>query len=490
MLRPAQVEALRELYEMRWLFAPIQPGGGKTLVTLLSATLLKSERPVLALPATLREKTQRDFARLRLDWRVRLPRLVSYEEMGRKDRHTLLSGAPDSLRPDLLLLDEADNIFRDSSRTRKVLRCIAECRPVTAPLSGSLLTANLMDYHHLLVGAGGDAAPCPTRAADAERWAAALDRDLGALHRIDAGALASIPGGYHEWLRGSRGVVPTAGATCNASVRVATWAPEMPPALQKVIDEVTASRLRPDDELLDEWELPDCLSMLALGFWQRWDPAPPKSWLNPRRDWWQYTRDVLDARLDAFDSASQIVAALDSGDPGELPDPDLGRAYLTAWRNVRDTFVPNPVPVWLSPLVLQQAKEKTAKEPHLIWTRWRAAGHLLQDCLGVPYYGGGNNPEGADPRKSIVVSTNAHFSGKNLQAFSRNLLLTIPAKAERLEQLMCRTWRSTQRSTTVHFDFISSIDYHRSTMARLVRDSRALSIAAGYEHPLNVADFV
>lgn len=39
-LRASQVEALRELFEYRGLFAPMRVGAGKSLVTLLASVLL------------------------------------------------------------------------------------------------------------------------------------------------------------------------------------------------------------------------------------------------------------------------------------------------------------------------------------------------------------------------------------------------------------------------------------------------------------------
>lgn len=495
-LRPAQAEVLREAYEYGGVFAPMQVGAGKSLPTLLLPTLLRSSRPVLMVPASLREKTRRDFARYRKDWFVRLPTIVSYESMSRVDRDTYLSGGPSSLNPDLLMLDEAHHVRNDSARTRKVARCIEACKPVVVCLSGTLITENLLDYHHQAVWCLNERAPVPTRRTDAERWASALDRDLGPLKRQPMGALEYIPGGYHEWFRSSRGVVPTSGSDCTASIQLSIWKPELPEALKQIIEGVSISSLRPDGELLDEWELPDCQSQLALGFYYVWNPLPPDWWLAPRRAWRQFVRDILDARLEGFDSEAQIVNALDRGpelgihvvsDRPEVPGAEEGLRLLTEWRNVRDQFEPNTVPVWIDDGVLREAAAVAKREPTLVWVRYRAAGQKLHE-LGLPYYGGGQDPEGA--RGSIALSIAAHGTGRNMQAWCRSLVLTPMANADAWEQLIGRTHRSNQRSDTVYVQVIGTIDYHSVTLGRVLSQAHAIAHASGFDHKLTIADWV
>lgn len=505
-LRSPQVTALREAWEYRGVFGPMRVGSGKTPVTMLVPTLLKAKRPILMLPASLFEKTRRDFARYRQDWLVRLPHLVSYEEMGRADRETKLTGSVDptqpSLEPDVLVFDEAQHLFSDSGRVRKIARYVAACRAretadgvpfgtylVCVALSGTLMTASLIDYHHLAVWCLGDRAPLPVREADAERWSAALDRDLGPLKRIAPGALETIPGGYHEWFRGRRGVVPTPGSDCDASIHVSIWRPDVPSELQQTIDEVARSGMRPDDVILGPIETPSCLAELALGFWSKWDPLPPDWWLEPRSDWYAYVRDVIAERLDGFDTPFQLVASLDSG-ADDAPDADIGRELLARWRAVKELFVPNPVPVWITDDVLRQAANHVRREAAIVWVHPVAAGQKLHE-LGVPYYGAGNNPENAVHGKSIACSVQAHREGKNLQLHSaRSLVLSIPAKARAHEQLIGRQHRAGQPKGTVKVEYIGSIEYHGAVLARVLTDARADTKASGFDHKLVIADWL
>src|SRR5690606_26323577 len=163
----------RELHHWRGLFAPMRVGSGKTLVTLLAPTILQAQRPVLVVPGgSGLAKTREDFAAYaRAGWRVTLPTLVSYTELGRPDRESRLL----ALRPDLLVLDEADRAGNlRAACTRRIRRAIEQLRPVVAVLSGTLITDRLADYWHLLVWALGPLAPAPLHFAEAEVWAKAL----------------------------------------------------------------------------------------------------------------------------------------------------------------------------------------------------------------------------------------------------------------------------------------------------------------------------
>lgn len=487
-LRPRQAEALREAFELRGLFAPMRVGSGKTLVTLLLPTLLGSQRPVLMIPASLRdEKTPRDFAALRKAWRVRLPVLVSYQEMGRPDREHRLA----ELAPDLLILDEVGDKARnwESAVTRRIHRYIEATHVPVACLSGTMITDALLDYHHMAVWALRDRAPVPVVRAEAERWSKALDRDVGAVRRVAPGALASIPGGFHGWLRGSRGVVPTPGSDCDASIEISTWSPTLSEQLQAIIARTEESGVRPDGEILDEWELPDCLCQLSLGFFYVWDPLPPDWWLYPRRGWRAYARAVLDEHLPGFDSESQIVRALDQ-DVGPMP-PAAGGGWqlLEAWRGVRDKFTPNPVPRWIDPGPLEQAAERTRADRSIAWVRYRAAGGRLED-LGVPYYGGGTDPESARPGSPVALSIAAHSTGRNLQAWASSLVLTPIANASGWEQLIGRTHRAGQRADVVRVSIIAAIEYQGAVLGRVMTEARAISRASGFSQKLVDATWV
>lgn len=475
-LRGPQAEFCRELWNTGGIFGPMRVGSGKTLASLLAPTIAQAERPVLVVPASLRDKTRRDFAALLPDWHVVLPTLLSYEELGRPDREATLT----ELRPDLITLDEAHKARNlDAAVTRRLQRIIVNTGAKVVSLSGTLMTDSLMDYHHLGLWSLREHLPAPFTQDAAKEWARVIDKRVALLERRNSWKLGRIPGGFHEWFRGSGGVIPTPGSDCTAKITIDTWTPALPDSLRRTIDQVVETSARPDGEPLDEFDLPDCLCQLALGFYYVWDPMPPSWWLNPRRGWRIYATEVLKAHLDGLDSEGQLAMALDNGRP--VPWAEQGRELLAAWRAVRDRFVPNPVPVWIDRAPLAQAVA-AAGERCLIWTRYRAAGHALAE-MGVPYYGGKTHPEDARGR-TIACSIAAHGTGRNLQAWDRNLVLTPMANPDAWEQLIGRTHRAGQLSPVVHVSVIDALQYHRDVMGRVYSRARATSAASGFSQKL------
>lgn len=468
LLRPVQVQALRELVEYRCLAAPIPVGGGKTLISLLATTVLQCERPVLVLPAQLRKKTLRDFALLRHDWRVRLPKIVTYQELGHPNNASRLT----LLRPDLLIFDEAHYARNTNAAcSRRIFRAVREVQPtpIRAVLSGTLDTDKLMDSHDLYTLAMGDRSPIAIPKAEAERWANAVDVTVTTLDRIAPGALGELPGGYHAWKRGSRGVVVPDGKTdVTAALEIYPWVPEMPPELVTMLEHVTLTGLRPDGELLSEWELSDCLCSLALGFWSLWDPAPPDWWMRPRRNWNSYARDVLGQHLPDYDSESTITRALAHpyrSLPRPCPEHMHGQELLAKWRAVKDLFTPNPVAQWVTPQILDQAAAWARQHKGIVWSKYVAPGSRLDADYGIKYYGEDSLPETHPHKTPMVCSIPAHHMGRNLQGWDRMLVLHPPGKEDRWEQLIGRCHRSGQRSDAVHVHVIQSIDYHKKALA-------------------------
>ena len=74
----------------------------KTLPTYLAPLVVGAQRPLLLVPAKLREKTHRDFASLRDHWQEGAPiEVMSYEWLGRANAADFLEG----FKPDLIMGD-------------------------------------------------------------------------------------------------------------------------------------------------------------------------------------------------------------------------------------------------------------------------------------------------------------------------------------------------------------------------------------------------
>jgi len=148
-LRPIQAATLETLHNHRGAFGAIGVGEGKTLITYLAPLVMGSKRPLLIVPAKLKEKTIRDFAALAKDWRKGADvEVISYEWLSRVNAADFLT----DFDPDLISCDEVHRIKNASaSCTRRVVRHLRE-RPevVLLALSGTVASRSLMDFHHLL----------------------------------------------------------------------------------------------------------------------------------------------------------------------------------------------------------------------------------------------------------------------------------------------------------------------------------------------------
>jgi hypothetical protein len=492
-LRQKQTDALRDLFDLGGCVGSMPTGEGKTLVSLLAPTLLGAERPVLILPANCRDKTRTEFAEYLADgWHVRLPTLLSYSELSLQSRERKLL----ELQPDLIMLDEADEA-RNIDGTgfgRRIRRALATLspRPRVAILSATLIGDDLLEYWELLLWALQDKAPVPLHKAAAERWASATNRVVkGELRRKEPGALDTLPGGFHAWLRSRRGVVSGRGEICPSAIEITTWVPPISHELRQVINACAITSKRPDGERVTDWELPDLLCCLAQGFYQVWDPMPPRWWLDPRRSYLDFERAILDAQIEGFDTPAQIRDALDARPKRHIPelgnDADLVRAALANWRAVKDRFKPNAVPVWITGEIMDAvATHAGSRAGQIVWVKHKAPGHELAR-RGLPYFGADTQPHQHTPGAPMVCSIKAHGRGKNLQAWWRALVMHPMAKARLWEQLISREHRPGQKADTIFVEVIAGVEYHGQVLERVLKQAQADSDASGVPHKMVLA---
>ena len=133
-------------------FLPIQVGGGKTLITLLAPQVMQANRPILLLPASLIEKTERDRQEYAKHWKVaKHLRFVSYESLGR----VRMAQELENYHPDLIIADEAHRLKNPRAAcTRRVARYMKDHPTVPfVALSGTIMRHSIKDFAHLLIWA-------------------------------------------------------------------------------------------------------------------------------------------------------------------------------------------------------------------------------------------------------------------------------------------------------------------------------------------------
>lgn len=501
-LRFAQALALHDAGVYGGAFCPIGVGEGKTLITLLVAYVLSARRPLLLLPASLIEKTERDRKRYSQHWLVpNHVRFFSYEMLGRAQAATEL----DVYRPDLIICDEVHKLKnRRAAVTRRVSRYMHE-HPETkfVALSGTIMRKSLLDFGHILRWCLKENAPVPKTEYELEEWAAALDETArgGDLARLEPGALfrfchggetPRILGltiedarrGFQRRLVETPGVVATDGdgerVDCSIYVR----------AIQYKVKPITEAHFR---RLRSAWERPDGKPLergndvwrhareLAIGFHYEWFPPPPDPWMAARRAWSMYVRKVL-SRSRTLDSPLTVVNAIDAG---KLDDEG---GVLAKWRKLKPTFTPKTIIVWHDDSVLQLCAE-WMKKGGVVWTEHALFAERLSELTGAPYFGAkGFSKDGtyiedsAEP--AIIASIDANREGKNLQEkWSRALIVSPPDGWDVWEQTLGRFHRTGQKADQVEIDFLFGCTEHANAWRNALAGTYAVRDTVGGAGP-------
>lgn len=502
-LNAVQAIALYEVLISGGLFGPIKVGGGKTLLTLLVAAALGAKRPVLLLPAALIEKTRHEREVLGKHWRLPTNlQVISYEMMGRVSYAEQLN----YIQPDVIIADEVHRLKNHRAGvTRRVSRYMKE-RPETkfAGVSGTIMKNSLKDFSHILRWALKDKSPIPRAEDEVSMWADALDEKVNPIARRRPGALFLLgprPPEASDALSAVRQIfqrrlLDTPGVVASGKDDAA-GASLLVRALEYEVAEVTDGHFK---NIKETWTTPDgwmfseaielwrhCRS-LALGFHGIWDPRPPVEWLEKRKGWAQFVRETL-AHSRTLDTELQ-VAQFVSASGGK------GRAPLEAWREVRDTFTPQPRPVWHDDSALKACEYWMHGHKGIVWCEHVFFAEELAKRTGALYYGadglaaGGESIVDVKPGKAIIASIQANSTGRNLQMFSENLITSPPPGAAGWEQLLGRTHRFGQEADTVTVDVLLGCKEHHDAVMRAIDAARASADTMGHDQKILLADVV
>lgn len=506
-LRPIQAAALVEIHDYRGGLLPIRVGGGKTLVSLLSFLVLESKRPVLLLPAKLIEKTQREMQALRRNWVIPgYVRLISYELLGRAQHAQLLEEA----QPDVIVCDEAHKLKNTSAAVTRRVKRYMEKHPDTVfvAMSGTITKRSLHDYAHLSQWALKALNPTPHSFQDRMAWSMVLDERKKNEERLAPGALvelctdeerqryaaaesydeavAIVRRAFRRRVTDTPGVVGSQDGALGVSLRIDNEIVRAP-RTDAPIATLRTDWMRPDGEpLMDGIELWRHLRELACGFYYRWNPPPPDGWLEARRAWAKFVREVLKTNRIGLDSESQVAKAVDDGRyPGDV---------LRRWRAVRGSYTPITEAVWVDDTVLRWCIEWMKNERGIVWVEHVEFGRALSHLSKVPFYQRGGRDEAGKPIElhppgtPMIASISSNAEGRNLQSWSANLITSPPTSGQIWEQLLGRTHRDGQQEDEVSCTLLTVIPEQIDAFDRASRDARYISDSTGQEQKLCYAD--
>lgn len=522
-LRPIQALALHDIHQFGGLFGPIRVGAGKTLISYLAPAVLEAKRPLLLIPAKLRDKTRREFATLRYHWRGVEPiegfKIESYELLGRpqagnkldKDGRVLRPGFLERYNPDLIILDECHKAKNKRAAITRRLERWMEANPGCAVIavSGSITKRSLRDFAHIAAWCMPRTCPVPRIGRDLDVWADALDERVNPFRRVQPGALIQFCSpeeveqtkyGEEAQLRAvrqafRRRLVETPGcvATQDGELGVSLSITSLDPIREDKNLEAQFNTLRTMWETPTGIPIADGIALwrhartLGLGFEYRWNPQPPDDWMEARRAWSKFCRNILKYNKRGLDSEAQVAMAVDK----KLYD-DGG--ILRAWRDIKPTFEPTTEAVWFSTEALETAEAWLDENEGIVWVEHGEFGRELSRRTGLPFY----SAQGRDPLKrfvedhpagrSMICSVQSNAEGRNLQAWNQNLVMAAPPNGSSWEQLIGRTHRDGQEAEEVTFHVFTGAWEHVAGFYQARRDSIFTQDTTGQAQKLAYAD--
>lgn len=489
-------------------FFNVGVGQGKTLASFLMHDAMEARRTVLLVPAQLRDKTLKtDLPELAKHFKLppiyaiedfeKQPRdgvyVVGYEDLSNK-RHTDLL---ERIKPDLIVADEAHKLRNPgSARSKRFLRFTRKNPCKFVAMTGSAMSKALTDFAHLIELALKKNSPLPNNYPDLKQWSDCVDNET-----VEIGALAllcddkeSAREGWQRRFRETPGVISTTVSAVGMPIELRLL-PVLPPSkVQAALSELEKTWAWNGDEFSQTLEIVRVERQLAQGFYYQYvwpNGVKDRQWTEAKNAWARAIRKRLShTNRTGQDSPALLEALAESGQwtPGEWFD----------WVAVRDRPEPQQEAVEIDRYLVDLVKNwiDSSDEPGLIWVDSPVVGEWLQQA-GIPFYGEGEDDavndlaqktlSGQIPKRTIALSLRAHCTGKNLQAWSRNLVLYPPASAETWEQLIGRTHRPGQEADVVQVDVVIATRSAETAMENARNDSKRVEATTGQPQKLNLA---
>jgi len=511
-LFPIQQQALYEAYIAGGLFGMIAVGNGKTLVCDLLPRVYGSKRPLLLLPPQMVEQYHEMHAEFRKHFQVASNiRVLAYSKL------SVASGAYSlkEYQPDLIIADEAHYLrHKSSTRTKRVSRYMS-ANPQTrfCALSGTLTNRSLKDYAHIMEWCLGANAPVPFDFLVRESWSACLDAD-GEPSKLDWGKASPF---FHK-IAGSRvplnqenfrkvfryrlvttpGVVASRQDAVGASLIIHRRATAIPVVVQDALAKLASSWKSPDgEEIADSLSYHRVSRQLSKGFYTVWDwgeSGPDYEWLEARAAWNSNVRRYLTKNREGQDSVLLVSNALLQGRITSRDDLPLYAAWAK-WQDCKGRDEPPTKPIWLDGFLVRDVLRWAAREvanrqgPVIIWYESLAVQAQLQ-AVGIPIYGAGSaRPEMCKERPIIACSVRVHGTGKNLQAWSNQILIAPPSSGAVWEQLLGRMHRTGQQADEVCLTVYQHTDAFRHALLTARRDAKYIQETQGVKQKLLYATY-
>lgn len=509
-LKPLQVLSLIHAKAAGGLLGALGCGVGKTLLSAVLPTYINATRPLLLVPASLVEKTGKEFAEWSRYFQVGNIKVISYERVSRASGLAELQ----NYAPDLIMCDEA-HYLKDlsSARTLRIGAYLEQNQHVKAVfLSGTLLNKSIANVAHLGDWALAESSPFPREMRTVAEWdnllygesnPYILQRYAPLLKDSDDPATA-----LHARLSSLAGVVLTDKDTVESSLQITKVFVDVPEDLtlkiRKCLEDGVIAALQGVEDLdalvASEhlWEKTDdfvlrALSQMYSGFlyyWQWADNQRDEEWLSARRNWSRTARKIMEMQIPEFDTLGLVQTNFE-----QLPSEVIRYAqdaydnWFTSEEYKKDE--PPKASLWVSDYLIDAVATlltQHIKEPTLIWVNFTALAERMSERLGIPYIGGGMSiPEYTG--QSLILSVKSHATGKNLQKWHNNIVAAPIQDPAMWEQLLARTHRTGQQADTVNvYTFQHAVFGSAFNRARSM--SKVVGACTGSPRRINYADIL
>lgn len=493
-LRPWQALGLAEAAANDGAYLAFPVGVGKTLVAELLPVVMEAKRAVLIVPASLKDKSHADRTELQKAWKLASPppRITTMRELAPDSGAYLL----DQLRPDLIIIDECDELANSgSSAAHRIDRYVVKRQDAVrvVAMTGTPSRNSIKGYWHLLCWALRERAPVPLNEGEADMWAAALDAKQGRnTGRVKPGPLGATRDEALAWY--SARIQETPGVVCidgdsaegvplKIRVRLARECADLDRHYQRFQVEQENPRGIAVSDPLSRWMLD---GFLGTGLCPYYDPAPPDEWRDNRRAVCAFVRNAIEAsqtRSRPLDTEAQVLRRYE------------GHPVVQSWLAVRDSFTPRTSFEWLSTSALESVVDWLEEEnsPGIVWCGSVEFATALADAVGLPYYGRqgrdrrGRPLHAADTSRSMVASWHANKRGFNLQPWRRMLIVHPPQSAKYLEQIFGRSHRAGQTEPVV-VDVLATSGGTLDAFEAAVREARFAQSTVGLTQKILRAD--
>lgn len=486
-----QTVALREIVDNNGLIGGVRVSGGKTLIALLTPTLLDLPRPIIFVPAKSIKSGKADnaYREAREHWRVRDDiQFVSYEQLQTLQYADLL----ERYDPGLIVFDEAHKVGRhDSARTARIELFRETHKVPFVLLSGTLMASHIVkDVARLCEWGLGAGSPVPRTWKAQKDWADALEVKVNeAKPRMAPGALldwtekklptlVDLQAAYGRRYTQTPGVVVSSGDALGQSLVIDVQALHEHDA---VVDDAFRVLRGDPPKTPDGWVLVDApviwstAQQLELGFYYRPNPRPPVDWTIARQNWASYCRERIK-------QGDEVVAELQVANECRALGADAPH-WWTDWIEIRDTFRLNVEPVWLSDRRIDAAGAWLQKHKGLCWTQFRAFGERLSQKFRIPFFSAdASDVDGNSivdyPGGPAIVSIAACSEDLNLQdRWHANLVPCPPSTGQAWEQFLARTHRFGQKADEVTCEVWLGCVENYESLARARQKERAVAEA-------------